>query len=97
MKKCYNQLEGWVKHRMVPLLEPGHSTPVSYGHLQSIWLGGLVKPHALFAALRQEKAILAKCLADQARFTLNLQNLMHLLNLIYLRVSLFCPTTLSNR
>ena len=43
----------------------GFSAPESHERLETIWLGGLVNPRALFTALRQEKAVLANCLIDE--------------------------------
>ena len=66
--KCrHMQMSGWVKQRMVPLFNSGggFSAPESHGCLETIWLGSLVKPRALFTALRQEKAVLTNCLIDE--------------------------------
>ncbi|CAH1797693.1 unnamed protein product [Owenia fusiformis] len=67
MKKRYQQLREWVKLGMVPTFTEDHmmSQIAPRGHLESLWIGGLVNPQALFTALRQEKAVVSGTTIDQ--------------------------------
>ena len=65
LKKRHRQFAGWIKAKMIPVFNNGSSTPISHGHLSSMWPGGLVNPGAVFTSLRQEKAVTSNCQMDQ--------------------------------
>ncbi|WAR04811.1 DYH1B-like protein [Mya arenaria] len=64
MMKRYNQLHTFVKCGMVPTFTDGvigDNPVIGHGHLNKLWLGGLVNPEALLTALKQEKAVVSQC------------------------------------
>ncbi|XP_023931015.1 dynein beta chain, ciliary-like [Lingula anatina] len=68
LRKHYSQLNSWVKSGMVPTYDKEgnvSNSGIARGSLNVLWLGGLVKPQALFTALRQEKAVVMETTMDE--------------------------------
>ena len=60
----------WLKFDKVPLYQSDQRVMLSHGHIEELWLGGLVNPYAYFTALKQEKAVLDQCHIDEVRIIL---------------------------
>lgn len=58
---------------MVPVYHLDETDPESHGHLQAVWLGGLVSPYALITALRHERAVVARCSVEDVSFNFSIK------------------------